>query len=368
MLISVKIVFIFLFATTCSAKSLSSPVIFEPLFFKVMPGIEVLHSFKGRTRDIPILMPQGSAPNIDHSKRVGIHFSNSSQNENTVDNIRATSKPHQANNFGPNPGGEFTIGFTTNPPSIPIEPHCTANQSLIMYNGKCRRLLSSHSCERPKHWLVVSHSGEPKCVKRQCPVGQVYYIRWCFNITDSSLCGENEIFYLEHTGRAYCDCQPFFVFDPRSDKCIEEHQRGSCPVGMYLESTRSSAGSTVACKPNPCFPYYNKTKNFANGQCYTKKYIGACPKNELKFNDRSNEVECFNVHTRNIFEVPALTSCPPGSRRDYLGRCQRVVRFGSTSPLSYRVPSIHTSRYSVCPTGFTKYPNGTCRKIKDVLG
>ncbi|KAL7639498.1 UNVERIFIED_CONTAM: hypothetical protein RMT77_009999 [Armadillidium vulgare] len=262
------------------------------------------------------------------------------------------------------------INFPTEKPSsttnIPKLINCKIENALIDYGGKCHALLTQGPCS-PNQWFLINKEGEAYCAQRPCPKENLLYNDRCVSISDSSVCGVSEMLYVEFNGDVYCDCLPYYVYDTDARRCFAEHDRGSCPFGEYLDL---DSNDKLRCVENIC-KRDDLIYNPENKSCYKKIFKGSCKEEkgyEVVYKDKDRTADCGSINNRNIFEVPALTSCPAGSRRDYFGNCQKVRTVRPGGPEAYRVPTQQVSRYSQCPHGLTKYPDGSCRKVNELLG
>lgn len=247
---------------------------------------------------------------------------------------------------------------------------CNISQGKIWFKGNCESLLSTSVCSKD-HWLLLKEDGQPHCSTRPCPENELYISNKCIDASRShEYCGNFQIIYTNFAGNSFCDCERDLLYDDGLHKCLPEHSRGSCPFGEILEI---NLDGRIKCVPHPC-KSDDLVLNPSNEICYTKHYFGSCRKSgfELEFDDESNTVTCISILTRNILQVPTLTdSCSPGSRRDYFGKCQEVLRSDGSDPFSIFVPSQLTVRsisfFNACPPNFTIYPDGSCRTVNPLL-
>lgn len=261
--------------------------------------------------------------------------------------------------------GSFGIFFPDDFGTTPrptAEGKCNITNGEIYFQNACHRLLRQGPCDDGE-WVVISKEGLPQCANRQCPSDQLWFNKRCVNIDAFSVCGQNEIIYVDYSGNAYCDCQQEFVYDSDLRQCLAEHERGSCSFGEHLQIVNGE----VKCVNNICQRedlIYDPNKK----RCFKKLFKGRCEKSVsslITYDDGT--AKCFSIENRNIFEVPALSSCPAGSKRDYFGNCRTIFRINSDNPFSYRVPTQYTSRYSACPQNYTKFPDGSCKKVNDLF-
>lgn len=381
------LIFICVLISLCRSQYWEQPY---PFNFHVAPGIRSFNNpYRDLSRSEGTFLTLGSTPFSEINKPAPLRRAQSS-NSAIIMPIQAGSgqfsKPSTLPDFETSSGsGNYdTTDFdeimfpSHNPsrkpsisPSLPKQPSserqtsCKIENAFIDYGGVCHTLLTQGPCSR-NQWLIINEQEEPTCAQRPCQEGKLYYNGKCVSLSDTSVCGVSEILYVEFTGEVYCDCLPYYVYDVEARKCFAENDQGSCPFGQYLDL---DSNDNLRCIENPC-KRDDLIYNPKNNKCYKKVYKGPC-KDEKGYQviyNKDGTANCGSVHNRNIFEVPALTSCPAGSRRDFFGNCQKVLRLNPDSPQAYRVPSQQVSRYSQCPHGLTKYPDGSCRKINDLLG
>lgn len=232
-------------------------------------------------------------------------------------------------------------------------PDCLLKHGTVNFNGNCEILLSRASCPED-HWLLIDVTGSPYCAKRHCPWGQLNYLEDCVDPRDTEVCPRGQIMYVEYTGLVECDCEPEFMFDDVSGNCYEDHEQGFCDDGFHLEQGPSG---NVSCVPNPCV-----SDNFVeqDGVCYEKNYRGYCPQSQVMILPELFTADCQFLVPHSIFQVPNLSACPPGSRRDFFNNCRGIFRV----PTQSSFPTLRGD----CPTDFVKDPRGTCRRVVNLFG
>ena len=234
--------------------------------------------------------------------------------------------------------------------------NCSLALGMIKYEDKCERLLARSACAEGE-WLVLSESEkEAICQKRPCPFGSVFYKNECINLNTFEACPAGQILFVDYKGNAECDCEVNFHYMPWFGECVPEHEKGQCNFGEYIELSKITG--QIECVTNPCvMPGY--IMNNKTGSCYKKLYKGICS-GSVQFTEKERTAECLNFQGNNIFEVPTLRSCPPGSRRDFLKNCRK----------SFRVPTRHStsSFFGRCPKGYVKRPRGGCKKLTSLFG
>lgn len=263
----------------------------------------------------------------------------------------------------------FFPGISDRPTQSPIEDKSIAeNDSQIDYNndcilqsreaifeGNCSVLLHQGPCSSG-HWLVMSEeNGTAYCSERQCPWDRVYYEEECVNPQGFEVCRRGQILYVDITGYAECDCEPDYIYDPKTQNCYTEHEQGYCNESEYLERDENMQ---LSCVHNPCG--LDGYVNDENGQCFVKNYIGRCPVYQIDFIHEVGTADCLTTVPHSIFEVPTLRSCPPGSRRDFFHKCRTVFRV----PTQTSFPSIKGQ----CPDNYLRGPRGACRKVISLFG
>lgn len=257
-------------------------------------------------------------------------------------------------------------GFADTPTPSPIESithnisgnsidfnndECLINTRRAMFEGNCSILLHQGPCPED-HWLVLSEQlGTPYCANRNCPWDKVFYRGNCAKPEDTSVCRRGQILYVDITGYAECDCEPNYIYDPKTQNCYAEHERGSCPTAQYIE--KIDGGKRFNCVTNPCGN--EGLVQHMDGKCYIKTFRGRCPSDQLQILSDAKSADCSFIVPHTIFEAPTLTTCPDGSKRDFFHQCRSV----------FRVPtqvSVAESR-GECPPDFFRGPRGGCRKV-----
>ncbi|XP_018026679.1 uncharacterized protein LOC108682077 [Hyalella azteca] len=229
---------------------------------------------------------------------------------------------------------------------------CSLKFLLTMFEGSCSRLLTRSSCESDQ-WLLLSSDGVAHCAERRCPWEQLEFQGDCVDPATPDLCPRGQIIYVDINGQAECDCEANHYFDADSGQCFMLHEQGPCESSHYLEK---GLDGKMECVPNPC---ENDELVSFEGTCYKKNYKGYCSPTLIEILAESNSADCLFTPPRSVFDVLALSACPEGSQRSFLGKCREVLRI----PTQTTSPSFR----GVCLPGFVSDQTGTCRRVVSIF-
>ncbi|XP_076045043.1 uncharacterized protein LOC143027591 [Oratosquilla oratoria] len=231
---------------------------------------------------------------------------------------------------------------------------CDLTAGYIPVDGECERILARSNCADGE-WLVYTSGRKFQCQKRPCPWEHVLFRGQCVNVSRFDVCPPGHTLYVDLSGEASCDCQHGYVYGPASGECYAQYTQGPCSRGHHV--VIDAKADSVSCIPNKCGTdgwLYHEPSN----RCYLKLYDGFCDQEALRFNETHQTVSCEDVLPFNIFIVPRLNECPPGSLRDYSQKCRRA--YLPRIPVTSTFPK---AKIGSCPPGYTRDPQGTCKKV-----
>lgn len=240
-------------------------------------------------------------------------------------------------------------------PSTGLASKCEVGADFnYTYEGRTWRLLSRGPCAEGE-WAVMVAECQPGCRPLPCPPGQLRHQGRCVDMTDSTVCGEGQVLYLDQTGSTFCDCANDYLSYQGHNTCYPRQEQGPCDFGFYLDLNEDDS---VECMPNDCW-VDGYTKDPATGKCFSKDYVGYCPKDWLQFHINKKTVDCFHFGIRGIFD-PVTEGCLKNSG---------LARNGKQGDKTLCVPTFIFTPYSRsygCPMGYTKVGRGPCRKINNI--
>lgn len=248
----------------------------------------------------------------------------------------------------------YPDSFNRDNTPIELTNDCVVGDNLtISYNGTPWKLLTRGQCPEGE-WAVMVAECQPGCRPQPCPAGQLEYKGRCVSLSDSTVCGEGQILYVNQRGSTFCDCEQNSFYYPWSGRCYARREQGPCDFGFFLDINQSG---DVECMPNEC-QVDDFEKDPDSGRCYRKDFVGYCPVNSLEFHHNNQTAGCLLLDIRALFDRPIARSCRSGLRIDHLGECRQEMVVPS-------ITSLPRSLTRGCRAGAIAVGRGPCRRVNN---